>query len=70
MPSHFILTDVIHGLLCTECLVTCCFDYRFSVTATLDTAGVSPPMADLSAAQQWLIKNLDAKVGKTQQPVL
>lgn len=41
------------------------FDYRFSATATLDTVGASPQMADPSVAQQWPIKNLDVKVGKT-----
>lgn len=51
-------------------MFTCCFNYRFSATATLDTAGVSHPMADPSAAQQWPIKNLDAKVGETPAATL
>lgn len=41
------------------------FDDRFSATATLATAGVSPPTVDPSAAQQWPIKNQDVKVSKT-----
>ncbi len=65
MNSHFILTDVIPGVACGDFVFICCFDYRFSATATLDTVGVSPPTVDPSVAQQWPIKNLDAKVGKT-----
>lgn len=48
------------------CVCVCCFDCRFSAIATLDTAGVLPPMAGQSVAQQWPIRNLDAKVSKTQ----
>lgn len=65
MNSHFILIDVIPGVACANFVFICCFDCRFSATATLDTVGVSPPTADPSVAQQWPIKNLDAKVGKT-----
>lgn len=47
-----------------------CFYHRFSATATQDTAGALPLMADPSVVQQWPIKNLDAKVGKTPAPDL
>lgn len=47
-------------------MFTWSFNCRFSATATLDTAGVSPLMADPLVALQWPIKNLDAKVGETQ----
>lgn len=67
MPSHFIFTDAIPGLISADFVLTCCFDYRFNATATLDTVGVSPPMADPSVAQQWPIKNLDVKVSKTPE---
>lgn len=52
MSSHFILTDAITGLLCAHFMFKCYYDYRYNATATLDTVGVSPPMADPSAAQQ------------------
>lgn len=41
----------------------CCVGYRCSVIVTQATVGVSRPMAVLSVAQPWPIRNPDAKVG-------